>query len=88
MRNRKVQRMLRKTGEKGLSPRDSTGLLDLTPFEAVKEIIKKEKAEAIREAKEKLRELEEAKASELDAAPESSEGQKSPDGEASAETKS
>ncbi|MBR4896598.1 MAG: hypothetical protein IKZ41_09225, partial [Clostridia bacterium] len=60
MRNRKVQRMLRKAGEKGLSPRDSTGLLDLTPFEAVKEIIKKEKAEAIREAKEKLKTLEES----------------------------
>ena len=60
MRNRKVQRILRKAGEKGLSPRDSTGLLDLTPFEAVKEIIKKEKAEAIREAKEKLKALEES----------------------------
>lgn len=67
MRNRKVQRILRKAGEKGLSPRDSTGLLDLTPFEAVKEIIKKEKAEAIREAKEKLREFEEEKAAESDA---------------------
>ncbi len=64
MRNRKVQRMLRKSGEKGLSPKDSTGLLDLTPYEAVKDIIKKEKAAAIREAKEKLRELEEKKAAE------------------------
>ena len=60
MRNRKVQRMLRKSGEKGLSPKDSTGLLDLTPYEAVKDISKKEKAAAIREAKEKLKALEES----------------------------
>ncbi len=60
MRNRKVQRMLRKTGEKGLSPRDDTGLLDLTPFEAVREIIKKQKAAAARAAKEALAALEKA----------------------------
>ena len=50
MRNRKIQRMLRKSGEKGLSRRDTAGVLDLTPYEAVKNIIQKEKAAAIREA--------------------------------------
>jgi len=64
MRNRKIQRMLRKSGEKGLSRRDTAGVLDLTPYEAVKDIIQKEKAAAIREAKAKLKELEEAKAAE------------------------
>ncbi len=64
MRNRKIQRMLRKSGEKGLSRRDTAGVLDLTPYEAVKNIIQKEKAAAIREAKAKLKELEEAKAAE------------------------
>ena len=33
------------TKEKGLSPKDEAGLLDPTPFEAVKRIIRKEKAE-------------------------------------------
>ena len=44
MRNRKKQRILRKIKEKGLSPRDETGLLDPTPYEAVKRIIEEEKA--------------------------------------------
>ena len=43
MRDRKKQRLLRKTKEKGLSPKDETGLPDPTPFEAVKRIIRKEK---------------------------------------------
>lgn len=49
MRDRKKQRMLRKSGikglsrEKGLSPKDETGLPDPTPFEAVRRIIEKEK---------------------------------------------
>ncbi len=49
MRNRKMQRLLRKSGvkglsrEKGLSPKDETGLPDPTPFEAVRRIIEKEK---------------------------------------------
>ena len=43
MRNRKIQRLLRKTKEKGLSPKDEAGLPDPTPFEAVKRIIEKEK---------------------------------------------
>ena len=64
MRNRKIQRMLHKSGEKGLSRRDTAGVLDLTPYEAVKDIIQIEKAAAIREAKAKLKELEEAKAAE------------------------
>jgi hypothetical protein len=46
MRDRKKQRLLRKTKEKGLSPRDSAGLPDPTPFEAVKRIIEREKKEA------------------------------------------
>ncbi len=43
MRDRKKQRLLRKLKEKGLSPKDETGLPDPTPFEAVKRIIEKEK---------------------------------------------
>ena len=43
MRDRKKQRLLRKTKEKGLSPKDQVGIPDPTPFEAVKRIIKKEK---------------------------------------------
>lgn len=45
MRDRKKQRLLRKLKEKGLSPKDETGLPDPTPFEAVKRIIEKEKKE-------------------------------------------
>ena len=45
MRDRKKQRLLRKLKEKGLSPKDETGLPDPTPFEAVKRIIEKEKRE-------------------------------------------
>ena len=90
MRNRKIQRMLRKSGEKGLSPKDITGLLDLTPFEAVKDIIKKEKADAIREAKEKLRQLEEEKDAESAASvppPEPSPGSEKTDGKTPDEPK-
>ena len=43
MRDRKKQRLLRKTKEKGLSRKDETGLPDPTPYEAVKRIIEKEK---------------------------------------------
>jgi len=43
MRDRKKQRLLRKTKEKGLSPKDETGLPDPTPFEAVRRIVEKEK---------------------------------------------
>ena len=43
MRDRRIQRQLRKSGEKGLSPKDSAGIPDPTPFEAVKNIIRKEK---------------------------------------------
>ena len=45
MRDRKKQRLLRKTKEQGLSRRDITGYLDPTPYEAVKRIVEKEKAE-------------------------------------------
>ena len=45
MRDRRIQRLLRKTKEKGLSPKDQAGLPDPTPFEAVKRIIRKEKKE-------------------------------------------
>ncbi len=45
MRDRKKQRLFRKLKEKGLSPKDETGLPDPTPFEAVKRIIEKEKKE-------------------------------------------
>ena len=51
MRDRKKQRLLRKSGikglsrEKGLSPKDETALPDPTPFEAVRRIIEKEKKE-------------------------------------------
>ena len=44
MRNRQKQRIMRKLREKGLSPRDETGMLDPTPYEAVKRIIEAEKA--------------------------------------------
>ena len=44
MRNRQKQRILKKLREKGLSPRDETGMLDPTPYEAVKRIIEAEKA--------------------------------------------
>ena len=44
MRNRQKQRILKKLREKGLSPRDETGMLDPTPYEAVKRIINEEKA--------------------------------------------
>ena len=50
MRDRKKQRLLRKLKEKGLSPKDETGLQDPTPFEAVKRIIEKEK-KAVEEGK-------------------------------------
>lgn len=43
MRDRKKQRLLRKTKEKGLARKDETGLPDPTPYEAVKRIIEKEK---------------------------------------------
>ncbi len=44
MRNRTKQRVLKKIlKEKGLSPKDETGLPDPTPFKAVKKIIEEEK---------------------------------------------
>ena len=52
MRDRKKQRLLKKKlKEKGLSPKDTTGMPDPTPFEAVKEIIRKEKEKILAEAK-------------------------------------
>ena len=50
MRDRKKQRLLRKTKEKGLARKDETGLPDPTPYEAVKRIIEKEKKAIAAEA--------------------------------------
>ena len=57
MRDRRVQRLLKKTKEKGLSPKDHTGMPDVTPFEAVKRIIEEEKKQIIAAAREKLSSL-------------------------------
>lgn len=46
MRDRKKQRELRKSKEKRLNRRDPSGYLDLTPYEAVNELIRKEKVES------------------------------------------
>ena len=52
MRDRRRQRLLKKRlKEQGLSPKDSTGISDPTPFEAVKEIIQKEKEKILAEVK-------------------------------------
>ena len=49
MRNRDIQRWLKKNQkERGLSPRDITGILDLTAFEAVKKIVADEKKELLK----------------------------------------
>ena len=49
MRDRKKQRELRKLKEKRLNKRDDTGLLDLTPYEAVERIIRKSIKAALKE---------------------------------------
>ena len=50
MRNRKIQRWLKKnTKEKMIPARDETGVLDLTPHEAVKNIVNEEKKELVRQ---------------------------------------
>lgn len=46
MRNRKVQRSLKKAGirrEEAVGPRNGEQYIDLTPFAAVRNIVKKEK---------------------------------------------
>ncbi|MBQ3860793.1 MAG: hypothetical protein II779_09695 [Clostridia bacterium] len=55
MRDRRVQRLLKKTKEKGLSPKDHTGMPDVTPFEAVKRIIEEEKKQIIAAAREQIK---------------------------------
>lgn len=49
MRNRDIQRWLKKNQkERGVSPRDITGILDLTAYEAVKRIVADEKKELLK----------------------------------------
>ena len=49
MRNRDIQRWLKKNQkERSLSPRDITGILDLTAFEAVKKIVADEQKELLK----------------------------------------
>ena len=61
MRDRRVQRLLKKTKEKGLSPKDHTGMPDVTPFEAVKRIIEEEKKQIIAAAREQIKAEDEAR---------------------------
>ena len=88
MRDRKKQRLLKKMKEKGLSPKDHTGLPDPTPFEAVKNIMEEEKKKLLERLDEMLAEEEQANDAGEDAvrdlpenAPDKAEDEENADGE-------
>lgn len=59
MRNRKVQRELKRRGEQKLDMRDSCGVLDPTPYYAVQNMIEERKA-LIRQIKAEIAQREKA----------------------------
>ena len=66
MRNRTIQRWLKKNAKEKMIPaRDETGVLDLTPHEAVKNIVNEEKKELVRQYYEAVTEEQLAKSNNL-----------------------